>query len=63
MELVGSPGPWMARSIERWQMQAPYEVDLPDAAWEQYYKERAALEWYYNAFSVRWCWGPCLVLL
>jgi hypothetical protein len=50
---VGSPGPWMARSIERWQLQAPYEVNLSDATWEQYYKERATVDWYTNARAVR----------
>jgi hypothetical protein len=57
MEVVGSPGPWMARSIERWQLQAPYEVNLPDAAWEQYYKERAALDWHHKAALVCWYWA------
>ena len=51
---MGSPGPWMARSIQRWSLQAPYKTGLPDTTWEQYYKERATLEWYHNAFTVRW---------
>ncbi len=58
-KLPAKPGLWLARSISKWGLVAPYDPTVTEAQWEQYYKERAALEWLHNARAAEW--QDCLV--
>jgi len=46
-------GPWFKRSVERWNLIAPFDPNVTEKDWEKYYKERAALDWY---AMVIWDW-------
>lgn len=39
-------GHWLKRSVERWNLIAPFDPNVTEREWEKYYKERAALDWY-----------------
>ena len=39
-------GPWLEKCVERWHLIAPFDPNVTDEQWEEYYRERAALDWY-----------------
>jgi hypothetical protein len=46
MALPASAGPWLKKCVERWHLVAPFDLSVTEAAWQKYYKERAALDWF-----------------
>jgi hypothetical protein len=50
--LPSSPGPWLSRCCSRWGLSAPYDPSCSEAHWQDYYRERASLEWLEAAHEV-----------
>lgn len=42
-------GPWLQRCIARWRLTAPFDPSVTESQWEDYYMERAALDWWTEA--------------